>query len=44
MVLLADARLDVLLGNDIAFTDAPSRLPEVFSNDASGLAPVIRYI
>jgi threonine dehydrogenase-like Zn-dependent dehydrogenase len=43
MALLADARLDALIGEEIAFDDAPSRLPEVFSSDLSGLAPVIRY-
>lgn len=43
MELLADPRLDALLGEDIAFADAPARLPGVFSSDLSGLAPVIRY-
>jgi threonine dehydrogenase-like Zn-dependent dehydrogenase len=41
--LLDDARLDVLVGEEIAFEDAPSRLPEILSSGASGLAPVIRY-
>jgi NADPH:quinone reductase-like Zn-dependent oxidoreductase len=43
MELLRDAGLDVLLGAEIAFNDAPARLPTVFSSDLSGLAPVIRY-
>jgi NADPH:quinone reductase-like Zn-dependent oxidoreductase len=43
MQLLGDARLDVLIGEEIAFNDAPARLPQVFSSDLSGLAPVIRY-
>jgi NADPH:quinone reductase-like Zn-dependent oxidoreductase len=43
MELLGDARLDALIGEEIAFKDAPRRLPDVFSSDLSGLAPVIRY-
>ncbi|MFM9976082.1 MAG: zinc-dependent alcohol dehydrogenase [Beijerinckiaceae bacterium] len=43
MELLADERLDALIGDEIAFGDAPALLPGVFSGDASGLAPVIRY-
>jgi NADPH:quinone reductase-like Zn-dependent oxidoreductase len=43
MELLGDARLDVLIGEEIAFNDAPKRLPDVFSSDLSGLAPVLRY-
>jgi threonine dehydrogenase-like Zn-dependent dehydrogenase len=43
MELLADARLDALIGEEITFDDAPARLPQVFSNDLSGLAPVIHY-
>ncbi len=43
MALLGDARLDSLIGEDIAFADAPALLPAVFSSDLSGLAPVIRY-
>lgn len=41
--LLADARLDALLGEDIPFTDAPKRLPSALAHDAAGLAPVLRY-
>ncbi|MGL4242173.1 MAG: zinc-dependent alcohol dehydrogenase, partial [Beijerinckiaceae bacterium] len=41
--LLRDERLDKLIGDEIAFKDAPMRLPEVFSGEAAGLAPVIRY-
>jgi threonine dehydrogenase-like Zn-dependent dehydrogenase len=41
--LLDDARLDALVGEEIAFEDAPSRLPDILSSGASGLAPVIRY-
>jgi 2-desacetyl-2-hydroxyethyl bacteriochlorophyllide A dehydrogenase len=43
MELLRDALLDALIGEEIAFDDAPAKLPEVFSSDLSGLAPVIRY-
>jgi len=43
MELLRTERLDALLGEDIAFEDAPARLPAVFLNDGGGLAPVIRY-
>ena len=43
MELLADDRLDALIGREIAFSDAPVELPAVFSSDLSGLAPVIRY-
>ena len=41
--LLDDARLDVLVGDEIAFADAASALPRVLGAGASGLAPVIRY-
>jgi NADPH:quinone reductase-like Zn-dependent oxidoreductase len=43
MDLLKDSRLDALLGEDIPFAEAPERLPKVFSSEASGLAPVLRY-
>ena len=43
MQLLDDPRLDALIGETIAFNDAPMKLPAVFSGDLSGLAPVIRY-
>ncbi len=43
MQLLGDARLDALIGEEIAFSDAPQRLPGVFSSDLSGLAPLFRY-
>jgi threonine dehydrogenase-like Zn-dependent dehydrogenase len=41
--LLGDERLDALIGEDIAFADAPKRLPAVFSGETGGLAPVLRY-
>ena len=41
--LLHDARLDILVTDEIDFRDAPDRLPEVLAPGASGLAPVIRY-
>lgn len=41
--LLADDRLDALLTAEIAFDEAPARLPGLLAPDAPGLAPVIRY-
>jgi threonine dehydrogenase-like Zn-dependent dehydrogenase len=35
--------LDALVAEEIAFDDAPKRLPQVFAAGAQGLAPVIRY-
>ena len=43
LALLADDRLDDLLTAEIAFEDAPARLPALLAPDAPGLAPVIRY-
>jgi threonine dehydrogenase-like Zn-dependent dehydrogenase len=41
--LLDDARLDALIGQEIAFSDAPALLPAAFADDAAGIAPVLRY-
>lgn len=41
--LLADPALDALVASEIDFADAPKRLPELLSSDATGLAPVLRY-
>ena len=41
--LLAEPALDALVVEEIAFDDAPRRLPRVFAAGAQGLAPVIRY-
>jgi threonine dehydrogenase-like Zn-dependent dehydrogenase len=35
--------LDALVAEEVAFEDAPKRLPQVFAAGAHGLAPVIRY-
>jgi len=43
MRLLAEPALDVLLGKEIAFIDAPWELPSILAPAAHGLAPVIRY-
>jgi threonine dehydrogenase-like Zn-dependent dehydrogenase len=43
MRLLADARFDALIGDELAFDTLPETLPGVFAPGASGLAPVIRY-
>lgn len=41
--LLGDPRLDALVTDEIAFADAPKRLPELLASNAGGLAPVITY-
>jgi threonine dehydrogenase-like Zn-dependent dehydrogenase len=41
--LLADPALDALLAEEIAFGDAPTRLPLALAPGARGLAPVISY-
>lgn len=41
--LLADHRLDALLGEDLRFATLPDTLPAAFQPGATGLAPVIRY-
>ncbi len=41
--LLSDVRLDALITEEIAFEDAPLKLPTLLSATAKGLAPVIRY-
>ncbi len=43
MALLDDARLDVLVGEEVDFLDLPRRLPDILSGEARGLPPVIRY-
>ncbi|MEI5665109.1 zinc-binding alcohol dehydrogenase [Bosea sp. CCNWLW174] len=41
LVLLADERLDALITDEIAFEDAPTRLPALFAG--AGLTAVLRY-
>jgi threonine dehydrogenase-like Zn-dependent dehydrogenase len=41
--LLADARLDALVADEIAFEDAPKQLPRILGPGAQGLVSVIRY-
>jgi threonine dehydrogenase-like Zn-dependent dehydrogenase len=41
--LLGDDTLDALLTQEIAFEDAPARLPALLAPGAPGLAPIIRY-
>jgi len=41
--LLAEPALDALLGEEVAFADAPRELPRILAPGAHGLAPVIRY-
>jgi threonine dehydrogenase-like Zn-dependent dehydrogenase len=43
MELLSDERLDALIGGEIAFADSPRLLPQVFTGETAGLAPVLRY-
>lgn len=41
--LLADARHDALITDEVAFEDAPSELPRILGSSAAGLATVLRY-
>ena len=41
--LLADDRLDALITDEIAFADAPARLPALFAPGSTGLTAVLRY-
>jgi threonine dehydrogenase-like Zn-dependent dehydrogenase len=41
--LLKDERLDALITDEIAFGQAPLRLPALFGTQASGLTAVLRY-
>jgi 2-desacetyl-2-hydroxyethyl bacteriochlorophyllide A dehydrogenase len=43
MALLADDRLDALITEEIPFTDAASRLPDILSQGWTGLTGVLRY-
>jgi hypothetical protein len=41
--LLADARLDALITEEIAFDNLPQELPRILAPGAHGLATVVRY-
>ncbi len=41
--LLDDARLEALLGRDVAFDALPAALPALLAPDAPGLCPVVAY-
>ena len=41
--LLADARLDSLVTDEVAFEDLPAELPRILAPNARGLATVVRY-
>ena len=41
--LLEDPRLDALVVDEIAFSDAAKRVPEILAPGAGGIAPVITY-
>ncbi|MGA9826001.1 MAG: zinc-binding alcohol dehydrogenase [Methylocystis sp.] len=41
--LLADARFDALITEEVAFEDAPRELPRILGPGAAGLATVLRY-
>lgn len=41
--LLADARLDALVTEEVAFADLPAALPRLLAPGAPGLATVVRY-
>lgn len=43
MALLDSPELDLLVNEEIAFEDAPERLPLILSTESAALAPVIRY-
>lgn len=43
MQVMADDRLDALITDEIAFTDAPRHLPALFAAGARGLTAVLRY-
>ncbi|MBI5112451.1 MAG: zinc-binding alcohol dehydrogenase [Rhodovulum sp.] len=43
LTLLADARLDALLGPPVRFADLPARITAILAPDAAGLCPVIDY-
>jgi hypothetical protein len=43
MRLLADARFDALLGEEIAFADLPRELPRLLAPDAAGVGALVRY-
>jgi len=43
LALLDDPRLDALITDEVAFDDLPRELPRLLSEDAPGLATVIRY-
>lgn len=43
MDLLADARLDALITEDIPFAEAPARLPAILAPGAAGLTAAICY-
>jgi threonine dehydrogenase-like Zn-dependent dehydrogenase len=41
--LLADARLDALLGEEVPFEELPQNLPRLFAQDAPGVGALVRY-
>lgn len=41
--LLTDPRLDALISEDIAFEDAPARLPQILAPESRALTAAIRY-
>ncbi|MCB1521326.1 MAG: zinc-binding alcohol dehydrogenase [Hyphomicrobiaceae bacterium] len=43
LAMLADPALDALTVEEIAFEDAPARVPEMLATSASGLAPILVY-
>lgn len=43
LTLLADARLDALLGPPVRFADLPAQIAAILAPDAPGLCPVIDY-
>ena len=43
MRLLADERLDALLGEEIPFGKLPKELPRLFAQGAAGVGALVRY-
>ncbi|HLL29106.1 MAG TPA: zinc-binding alcohol dehydrogenase [Xanthobacteraceae bacterium] len=41
--LLADERLDALLGEEVPFAELPRHLPRLFARDAAGIGALVRY-
>ncbi|MGB0505762.1 MAG: zinc-dependent alcohol dehydrogenase [Pikeienuella sp.] len=43
MALLDDVALDCLIGNQVAFADLPTEMPNILAPDAPGIATIVTY-